>query len=261
MALMGWSLTEFPCQSGREEQAEPQWSVMMVALPSGQRWPHALAAVGGPDGSQNNKKTRWTCSFAGWSTCEVKHAVLSACWHGQSHYPVAVRMSVTIDFFLFPLFNTSAARLTAHAFPDPCVAGWNISTHTTTHISLRLIHTWTRIHSKNESDAWAELLIGKFHLSPTRALSALATYCFVQTNQTSWCSETCFAAHFVMYHQAHKCLCVSPCWWLYSLSLRSTTVSRRRIIICTSIAHLDLYTHLITPMGHKKANLIIILHF
>lgn len=33
---------------------------MTVALPSGRHWPHALAAAGGPNGSQNNKKTRWT---------------------------------------------------------------------------------------------------------------------------------------------------------------------------------------------------------
>jgi len=53
------SMSEWQGRAGCGGMCEPRWSVMMVVLPSGRRVPRALAAVGRPDGSQNNKRTRW----------------------------------------------------------------------------------------------------------------------------------------------------------------------------------------------------------
>lgn len=145
MALIGWSLTEFPCQSGREEQAvvacEPRWCMMMVALPSGRRVPRALAAVGRPDGSQNNKRTRWTWSFAGlvdvWSqacyfvSLLTRVESLSRC---TSHFG-----DYCFLFFFYSLFST---HLQCDWLLTPFlihVAFRNISAHRTTHISPSLV--------------------------------------------------------------------------------------------------------------------------
>lgn len=105
MALMGWSLTEFPCQRDREEQVEPRWSVMMVASPSGRSWPRALAAVGGPDGSQNNNKTCWTMQL-----CR-----LVVVWSQACHFISLLTWAESLsrcssdgcdDWFFYSLFST-----------------------------------------------------------------------------------------------------------------------------------------------------------
>lgn len=150
-----------------------------------------------------------------------------------------------IFYFFPPLFNTSAVRLTAHAFPDPCAAVWNISAHTTTQFHP----VWSRYLQTDSLKEWV------------RCLGFIANWCFIyhqwdclhfppivlykRTERTNvlklvlLLALSCIIKHtntFHMYLYADD---------FFSLCLHSTSVStyiRQWITVCTLIGnHIALF--------------------